>query len=550
MDALESRVGAIETLVSALDQRLRRIENPRITEAPPVQARPIQPAFKIPSTPPTSNYSVQPSTPSYVDAEYQIGAQWLPRIGATLMVLGISYLIRLAVQHGWITPIMLFCGAVALCLGLIGFGQWKRNEHEDFGQVVTGIGTCGMFITFAGGHIHQNLYSGETLVGLFLGWSLVNLTYAWWRGSRSFLGIGLFGGLIACWMPVQKDAFNLSLAFHALIALSTFAIVVRHRWPLMAGITWLSVLVSALPICMLASNEWLVRVIFVEGLGILATLAFIFACDAEEGKEKIAAILTMIGLSTGVGFLVKSGTLGSAHTLTVAAICAGLAVAFHERKSIAQGFGYAALGIATLLAPLGLDHQQALFAFAALSTAVSIASIYRKDDRLVGLSLSQLIVSGLIYMWLLFERPSPTMNVELVMVTSLGIASALAGITARRKEDDPRWPLAMILVGLCATRAALIISGDPLMARESTVAITTAWSLYAALLLAIGFLTNMRVLRYGALSVIFITVGKILVVDLATAEPEIRVTVLIGVGMALLAGGYWYIRRKGAKTIV
>lgn len=221
-----------------------------------------------------------------------------PKIGATLMVLGISYLIKLAVQHGWITPIMLFCGAIALCLGLIGFGQWKQSEQEEFGQIVTGIGTCGMFITFAGGHIYQNLYSGETLVGLFLGWSLVNLTYAWWRGSRSFLGIGLFGGLIACWMPVQKDAFNLSLAFHALMALSTLAIVVRHRWPLMACITWLSVLVSALPICMLASNEWLVRVIFVEGLGILATLAFIFASDAEEGKEKIAAILTMIGLST------------------------------------------------------------------------------------------------------------------------------------------------------------------------------------------------------------------------------------------------------------
>ncbi|MCC7229126.1 MAG: DUF2339 domain-containing protein, partial [Fimbriimonadaceae bacterium] len=277
---------------------------------------------------------------------------------------------------------------------------------------------------------------------------------------------------------------------------------------------------------------------------------FIFAGDTEEGKEKTAAILTMIGLSTGVGFLVKSETMGIAHTLTVAAICAGLAVAFHERKSIAQGFGYAAIAIATLLAPLGLDNHQALFAFAILSAVLSIVSIYRKDDRLVGLGLSQLIISGMIYLWLLFDRPSPAVNVELAMVGSLAIASALTGMTARRKEEDLRWPLAIILVGFCATRAALIISGDPLMARDSTVAVTVAWSLYAALLLAIGFLTNMRVLRYGALSVIFIAVGKILIVDLATAEPEIRVTVLIGVGMALLAGGYWYIRRKGTKPIV
>ena len=40
------------------------------------------------------------------------------------------------------------------------------------------------------------------------------------------------------------------------------------------------------------------------------------------------------------------------------------------------------------------------------------------------------------------------------------------------------------------------------------------------------------------------TVGKIVGIDLMASSPEIRVMVLIGVGLTLIAAGYWYIRRK------
>ncbi len=66
-------------------------------------------------------------------------------------------------------------------------------------------------MNFAAGHVYQRLYGGETLVALFVAYSLVNLSYSFFRSSQPFLGLGLTGGLIAAMMPLDKGNFPVHL---------------------------------------------------------------------------------------------------------------------------------------------------------------------------------------------------------------------------------------------------------------------------------------------------------------------------------------------------
>ena len=184
---------------------------PPVMPPPPRPDRPAQSVY-VPSQP------QQPAPPS-VDSELKFGSQVLPRVGIVLVLLAVFYLVGLAIQRGWITPEVQFVGELLLCAGLIGVGVWKLNEREDFGQVLVGGGSCGLYLSFVGAHVYKDLITGETLVSLFLALSLLNLAFSWWRSSRTFWMIGFIGGLVSAGLPLDRENYTAALVLAALIVL-------------------------------------------------------------------------------------------------------------------------------------------------------------------------------------------------------------------------------------------------------------------------------------------------------------------------------------------
>ena len=190
------------------------MQTPRVPEGP-------LPAFQFAPPPPKMGE----------DAELKFGSVILPRVGAGMALLGIGYLVALSIQRGWITPTMQFAGAIVLCLLAIGIGLFKRQEKFDFGQLMIGLGSCGLYVTFAAGHVFQNLYSGETLIGAFVVLSFANLLYGALTPSKTFVSIGLLGGLVASMLPMDQGKDVVSLWLHAAILAPTAWIVgARKAW--------------------------------------------------------------------------------------------------------------------------------------------------------------------------------------------------------------------------------------------------------------------------------------------------------------------------------
>jgi uncharacterized membrane protein len=76
--------------------------------------------------------------------------------------------------------------------------------------------------------------------------------------------------------------------------------------------------------------------------------------------------------------------------------------------------------------------------------------------------------------------------------------------------------------------------------------VTVAWIAYALVLLTLGFAMGVKQLRFWSIGVMFTTVCKILLIDLASTSVPFRVGVLVGLGLLMLLGGYFYIQGRSA----
>jgi len=439
---IENRLNRMEQMVTGIDARLRRIENPGARETvsappviwpqqpavPPVAPQAPTPPVAPPARPVMSPVASAPSAPSPArpDAEYRIGAQVLPRIGAVMLLLGVGYLIALGLAGGWITPQMLFGGTVALCLGFVGVGQWKREEREEFGQILTGIGSCGLYLTFAGGHVFQKLYSGETLVGLFMVLSFVNLGYSAWRASRSFLAIGLIGGLAAALMPLDRLNFNLNLGLHFAILVPCALIAARHKWKDIAAWLWLVSSLALLPVLFVAGFNWQLRVLALDLSTLLCVGAYSIAYRKHDFDPTNAAPIVAIAFTALGSFAIHSGLSGAAHLLLFSAALGLSGLAFPAKSDQRNSLLTAAIGVATMLAPFGPEPWVACLILSGCAVGYALLGGYLKNSAWAAGGAVVLGLGCFAYLLSLYPHVQP-LGIELAALAGLmGATCALA----------------------------------------------------------------------------------------------------------------------------
>ncbi|MEQ1934622.1 MAG: DUF2339 domain-containing protein, partial [Fimbriimonadaceae bacterium] len=258
------------------------------------------------------------------------------------------------------------------------------------------------YFSFAGAHSFKHLYEGETLVVLFLGWSLVNLGYSYWQSSRTFLVIGLVGGLIGSVMPMQKDRALMTAILHFLVILPTSVIIVRNRWNGLSALMWCLSVFALTPV-FFSHEPWLTRMIAMYGSGLLA--CYVYARTFEESKfDSYATFLPFVATVTAIGGMLldhsefvstSSGTNpqhGSHQVLVLSALLGLMAYHLRSQKLVSGVLALTAVGIAAIMAPVGLARTPEAFTFLTISLVLAGATVRLKS---VPLSWLAWIVYGL-----------------------------------------------------------------------------------------------------------------------------------------------------------
>lgn len=775
LEAVERRLDLLTLRLASIEAQLRRMEGhaevpapPPILFEPPSPAAPIQREAWVRQAPlePAVDVEVPPPIPKQQeDMEYRLGSKGLLWAGALVSVLGLVYLVALAIARGYISPTIQFGGEIALCLGFIGFGFSKREMREDFGNLLMGVGSCGVFLSLAGAHVYKGIIGGEALVGLFMAWSLLNLGFSWWKESRAFWGIGLLGGLVAAALPLREHHVVLACVMHLVIVLPAVVIAGRGRWSELLAGGWALSLVALVPLYF-EPAQWPLRigVLYVSSLlwavayavrseknmfdpwQIFPAVAVIVAGSIGFGARSGLDAATHIGLlaavSAGAGLALRRDrlTLASAlvavlfipfawKLLTAEAIeivlavgLAGLSMKWNPRAclglalvalSLAMGvhgalstgsavptwqsesvllgglmlavtvcglatyrqspraetvavisaliglpmigrltwvalarpeLGWAEqlpmsllfIGYGTALAVVGgLRRWPSAMAFGWLSLAVglavyssaadgarlsigaemlvlsialaaSVASAYSTSKAseatqvLVfgasALVLTLLVRMGYVVLTMAVGWPSDPVTFLMLLVAAavamiigrwrdrmelsalgalfllstaipyfasyqkvgfgfevcyligtLAVLVMLGGAATKAKEEEVLSSAVVVAAWPAWTRLMVITLGLPPFGIKAVGAVTAAWIVYALALIALGFTLERRVLRLGGLWVFAVTVGKVLLIDLADVDPAVRVVLLLALGMAMIGGAYWYIRSRRGK---
>jgi uncharacterized membrane protein len=510
--------------------------------------------------------------------EELFGGRVLAWVGGLATLLGMVFLVGIALEHGWIDEpmriVLGFLGSTSLLLA--GFWLYERKGHTEAALAAVGSGLAGLYATLLVGTQVYDLipsYLGLACAALV---GVVGVTIAVRWKSVIVATIGILGGLSAPAL-VGTGTSGLSVAFMAIALASAVGVLLWQRW------NWLSLgafLVSAPQLLAWISANQDEHLLATLGVLVGFWVLYLVAAIGYELRARtqdqlpvpsLFVLLADVILIAAAGYFVLEHT---GHPNAAAAWLLGMAaghillgaLALRQPLNpeigsllIAVGMGLSALGFADVLdgpvLAVGWAMQAAVLAY--MATRVS------REPGLLGSSAQRLLVAAGASLGLalghvfLFEAPPDAIavGVEDLSEALIGLgacaAAALYGRFALR-EIDPRLGYvceAVAAVALLYLGSVTIVdtvgitdTGDT---RQIGQALLSAfWTVTGLGAVLYGLLRDVQRFRLAGLALLALAIAKVYTYDLAELEQLPRVLSFIALGLFLLVGAFAYQRIK------
>src|SRR5919109_3614696 len=232
------RLDAVERQLGILNRRVAQIERVLGLEAEAVRA-PSPPARIEPSKPvtvPPTPRRAAPSPPPgrerpEIDLEELLGGRLLALVGGLAVVLGLAFLVALAVDRGWLDEVARTVLAFAGSGVLLAVGVWlhERRGRTQASLAAVGTGLAGLFLSLTAATVLYDLVPVElALAGAFVFGAIGAALAVRWNATP----IGALGILGALAAPVLTGATAnaQSLLFLAVAYAAAIAVLLWRRW--------------------------------------------------------------------------------------------------------------------------------------------------------------------------------------------------------------------------------------------------------------------------------------------------------------------------------
>ena len=594
--SVSKRLGRLESLVQSLPARLGPRQSsgpqpsPRVTtpevvtrglvapppsvELPPVWAeRPPKP----PSSAATAREGAGPAAaevetePHAGTLEAALGLRWMVRAGAVLLLFGVAFFYRYAVNQGWLPP------AARAALGaLLGGTLMALAEHfhrRNYRALCHGFLAGGLAIVALTTRVSQSVY-GLFGPGIALT-ILVDLCALGAYASVRYraLPLAVLNVLFAFSIPWLAWPFEQAIPFfvyHGALALSFLVVSRRQAWPslpplLAVGLT-IQVGVSYVFSDLVTGGS------FSELSWVLSTTALVILFAGillgwpwlRRSVIPWTDVLVVVGF-TPVWLAFVNGCLAGTHPVWVRVLFAGGASAVFLGMGLAprsagllvprsleqlRGLGASLLVVAIEQSvPAGqAPLQLVLLVVAAIAMALG-AKRWNSSGLVFGtvLALVLSVLSAASVYGNLQRTPRPFLwNIELGSLVFFAAALLrLSGDLGARKSNTMRDCLrlgAVTLVLAAVSREAGHYFSSPESPGAGTTAVTIVWIVMASGMLALGFVRSERLLRLAGISLLGATAIKVVGFDLSGSTLVARVISFVALGLVFMAFAWLYHR--------
>ncbi len=553
MKTLEERLAQVEDRLDRIERLLaagQPAETPRPAAASAAPAMPAQPAVAA-AEPTRRAFDPQYGTAARRHQEIRMPSvtQILGWTGATALVLAVAYLIRLALDAGWLTPERQLVLAVLSGLGLIGAGLKLRTADKQYASLLPAGGLVVLFLSIYGAHLYYHfigaplaagaviltclaalwlgrlfeseLYGLFAVVGsysapfllhalagsvvdlviYFSAWSVLFCLYSIWIGNRRTYLIAAYLALLGfhyLWNQMAPEAWGPAFAFQAL----QFAIF-------LAGAIGFSVRHQR------TMNKE-------EALAHLPLLLIFYVLQYWLLERHVPAFAPWIALGSVAvllaAHLVAKHVLGAlpASSMLVSAYAA-LAI-FHAgyMELLPEAF---APWVALLLLPALGFYIRGRGGFASLSWPIRALAA---------------IILAINYLRVILGADMDSVPARELLALLYAAALYVAYVLMRRMPAMESFAVVALYVGHVAMMSAAVQIFD------GRLAVSLAWGVVALACLALAFRAGDKLLGKSSLLIFAASAAKVMLFDLSHAAPLVRIGLLVVLGVTLYAGGWMY----------
>lgn len=483
--------------ISSAPSPERRGQVAAAASAAPAATRNISPLPPIPKEPANSPQAARESL------ELLIGATWLNRIGAVVVLAAIGFFMKYSIDRGWIPPGARVLMGAALGLSMIGAGEWfilRGARNMAAGLVGAGVGT-----------LYLSCFAAHSLFGLinnyaaFGGNVVITALAAVLAVQANIQGIAILAALGGFWTPIairsgQDRHFEL-FAYLVLLDVGLLAAAARRRWDRFPAVCWFgTVLLSVLWHQQHYQPELVYRV-----AAFVTVFWAIFYVDAVRrmlralvpAPDDLSVLVHAVNASfVGAIWYVGRGPLEDwlgLYCLLLGGLQWGLAYRVQQRTPAAVGLLTALLvdgaTILALAAPMHFDRAGVVIAWSVQSAATFVAArrfdvgwIWGKAFAVMMLALSHYVLWD--YLDLRRDPPywswagwfvNEALLLALIMAACAWIGAA--ALTLRRVCDgmQAQAAQALVVVGCVLLLGVLGDQFEPFHATGAWMLVFLAW---------------------------------------------------------------------------
>ncbi len=517
-----------------------------------------------------------------INLELLIGRKGLGWVAVVLLVFGTAFFLRYAYENQWIGPI----GRVAIGL-LAGVGltvagwRYDRRRWRIFGQMLSSAGVMVLFLSVYSAFGFYHLVPQQVAAGFLLAVIVESALLAVLYNAPALAWMSLLGGLLTP-ILMRSDVDQYQSLFTYLAVLDA-GIVVLALWRHWAGLATAALLgTQGLFWMWHAQNYHPEKLAWAISFQLVIYLLFVLhSLTAHVFRRRMASWedLARLMLNATLWFTAAYILLRVDYRDWLGLLAVGMAMVYvvlgrimlsrrpEDGRQLLTALA-AAVGFIALTFPIQARAEWIALGWAAESAALWWFGLRTRSPALRGMAAA---VGGLAVSRLVFVD-TPHRHLELVLpivnqyaVPALGVTACWLGsvIVARRYWAGLKWG-EQVLTALAGVLGVLLLwfvlsvdtygcfhawadsqlSGEDEVRMRwlGQVALSALWSVYALGVLAVGFARRVPAVRWTALFIFAMTIGKVFLHDMAGLKEIYRILAFFILAILLGLAGWAYQR--------
>ena len=589
---LQERVGALESALRLSGIALTGTDRQPIPPRPPSVDEPILPAPPPPLLPATPIFNSHPAPRQNASLENRIGSQWFNRIGIVALLIGVSWFLKLAFDNHWIGPLGRIVIGLLAGAALIAWSErFRRKGFPAFSYSLKAVGSGTLYLSLWAAFSVYHLLPSSIAFAAMIAITAFN-GYMAWHGDAELLALyAIVGGLSTPLLVSTGQNHEVALfTYLLLLDLAVLILVTLKPWSrlLFSAFTGTAIYVAGWYFTFYDDAEFARTALFLTAFFLLFAFAPRLIRLAPGSKGDTGWDILALGLlpvaNAALVFLTFYDMLERRQTPWAEPWFAVLLAAFYllllklpsagpfrPNTALSESFELTSTVVFLSLAIPLKTHGRWLTAGWLVEAAALLWVAQRTHLRLLRFLALLSLTLGL-YALVTINPPAITTPILNQRFATWCIAIAVAVFAAwithtasqtesQAEKDEPAsWssltPLFIVLTNLLILAAiSLEIHGywwsirwrgnfalfhDFRMYAQFTY--SAFFMLYGALLLTAGFLRHSAFLRWQALILLSVAIGKVFLADTSTLSQGYRILSFLALGVLLLAVSFVYQR--------